>query len=390
MTPILVFPTYVIRSEWADRVVSPMHDVLTQDERAELMAANPYTYLHVARQPGDDGPDVDPGEQAAAALDRLLASGAFNHVENPALYLYRLRTPDHQQTGLVAEVPVSAFTDGSVRGHEAVQPDRVEALVRHHDAVAGRSALVALMYRADPGVDQVVDLICKEEPLVSITSRLDQEVWAVSDPELSLVIAAGVGRQRLYVTDGHHRVAAAIEEWKRAGQPSNRSVLCVLFPDDQLRTLAFHRRVAGPVDREQTKDRLLEQFRWEQAAGPTRRPGCFGVYMRGEWGLLIPRRLHRRPGVEGLDVTFLHREVLGPLFGIEGAGDPRLEVVTELAGAAELARRCDHDGGVLFLLGPPSIDQIMEVSDRGEVMPAKSTYFDPKPGAGIFLHFPRK
>jgi uncharacterized protein (DUF1015 family) len=387
VTPILAFPTYLIRGEWADRVVSPMHDVLTQDERTALMAANPYTYLHVARQPGDDGPDVDPGEQAAAALDRLLASGAFNHLETPALYLYRLRTPDHQQTGVVAEVPVEAFTDGAVRGHEEVQADRVAALVKHHEAVAGRSALVALMYRADPGVGQVVDLLCKEEPLVSISAGLDQEVWAVDDPELTLVIAAAVGRQRLYVTDGHHRVAAAIEEWRRAGHPSDRRVLCVLFPDDQLRTLAFHRRVVGPVEPEQTKDRLVQDFRWEQASGPTRRPGSFGVYLGGEWGLLVPRRLHRRPGVEGLDVSFLHREVLDPIFEIEGVGDPKLEVVSELGGTHELARRCDHDGGILFLLCPPSIDQIMEVSDRGQVMAAKSTYFDPKPGAGLFLRF---
>jgi uncharacterized protein (DUF1015 family) len=361
-----------------------MHDVLSREERRALMTANPYTYMHVARQSDDTEQGTDPGAEAAAALARLLAVGAFEHLPVPSLYLYRLTDGDHTQTGVVGEIPVEAFLDGRVRGHEAVQSHRVEALVQHHQAVAGRSALVALMYRSDPRISALVAESCAETPILRIVDDVHQEVWRVGHPRALEAISGRIGGQVLYITDGHHRVASAVEEWKRAGKPEGRRVLCAVFPDTELRTYAFHRRVRGPIDLE----RLRRSLDLAAADGPVREKGRFGLYVGGRWYAVRPDTGDRALGAEGLDVAALHRQVLAPVLGVEGVDDPRLEVASDLQSLADLISRCDEDGGALFILCPPSFSEIMEVSDRGEVLPAKSTYFDPKPRAGVFLRFP--
>jgi uncharacterized protein (DUF1015 family) len=359
------FPAYVVKPDWAGRVVSPMHDVLSQEERAARMATNPYSYLHVARQTGDDGPGVDPGRQAAAALARLLSAGAFAHHPEPALYTYELATSDHRQVGLVAEVPIEAFVEGEVRGHEDVQPDRVEALVRHHASVSGRSALVALMFASDPRFEQ---LTAEGEVLLDFDDGLKQTVRKLTDDR---DLTAYFSSRRLYITDGHHRVAAAKEEWWRDGRPKEFKVLCVIFPDNQLKALAFHRRMAGPMP-DDWLSQLTRSFEIEDGDATAAR-GSIGLYWQGEWHRLISRH------AEAPDVEVLHREVVG---------DAPVEYISEVTPLDETIARCDADGGALFLLAPPSCAQIMDVADRGEVMESKSTYFDPKPRSGVFVRFP--
>jgi uncharacterized protein (DUF1015 family) len=161
----------------------------------------------------------------------------------------------------------------------------------------------------------------------------------------------------------------------------------VLFPDDELRMLAFHRRVLGPLP--MSARQLLASFRERADLEPGEpKPderGTVGVYADGAWHRLVFRPDGSGGGVESLDVTRLHREILEPVFGIEERSDASLEFVSDAVPREELLRRVDEDGGAAFTLVPPTFEQFVSVADRNEQMPPKATFFDPKPRAGLFL-----
>jgi uncharacterized protein (DUF1015 family) len=151
--------------------------------------------------------------------------------------------------------------------------------------------------------------------------------------------------------------------------------------------LAFHRRVVGPLPMsvDELLSRVRERVTVEEGATQPVERGVFGLYVGGRWYRLVSRRDDAAVGVESLDVSRLHREVLEPIFGFGEAGDPGLEFVSDAVPLEELTRRVDDDGGAAFTLMPPTFDQFVAVADRHEQMPAKATYFDPKPQSGLFL-----
>jgi uncharacterized protein (DUF1015 family) len=386
------FPALLVREEWAEHVVSPMHDALSSEERAAILAERPYSWLHVARTPDDatDGQEVDPetlDEANAAALQRLLDADLYERFPEPSLFVYRLRAGDHVQTGIVGEVPPVAFTDGRVLGHEGVQPERVDALGLHLSRLGARSTLVALMFRADDDVRKLVEAVTEATPLRRFGSPdLEQTVWRVDDPEQVTRLRERLDDLRLYITDGHHRATASVELWERAGRPDGTGIPAVLFSDDELRMLAFHRRIVGPLafSAEELLARLRERVTIERVDSQPQERGAFGLYVAGRWFRLVPTP-KAGAGVASLDVSRLHDEVLEPVFGFGDAGDPGLEFVSDAVPTEELMRRVDEDGGAAFTLTPPTFDQFVDVADRGEHMPAKATYFDPKPQSGLFL-----
>jgi uncharacterized protein (DUF1015 family) len=369
-----------------------MHDALSREERVAIMADRPYSWLHVARTPDDaeDDREVDAralDEANAAALRRLLDAGLFEDDAEPAIYVYRLRTAAHEQTGIVGEVPTEAFVDGRVLGHEGVQPERVDALELHLQRLGARSTLVALAFRADDEVRKLIDAATEEAPIRDFrTGDLEQTVWRLDDPDAVARIAEHLDREKLYITDGHHRAAASVDLWERSGRPADRGVPSVLFPHEELRMLAFHRRIVGPlsIDVEELLARLRERFDVEEGRPESHERGVLGLYVDGRWFRI---RIGEAAvgGVDALDVTRLHHEILEPIFGLGDVGDPRLEAVSDAVPAEELTRRVDEDGGAAFTLMPPTFEQFFAVADRREQMPAKATYFDPKPQSGLFV-----
>lgn len=386
------FRALLVRTEWADHVVSPMHDALSREERAAILEQRPYSWLHVARTPDDvpDGQEVDPevlDEANIAALQRLLDADLYEGFPEPSLFVYRLRVGDHVQTGIVGEVPPVAFTDGRVLGHEGVQPERVDALGLHLTRLGARSTLVALMFRADDDVRKLVEAVTETPPARRFgSSDLEQTVWRVDDPEVVARLRERLDDVRLYITDGHHRATASVDLWERAGRPDGLGVPAVLFPDDELRMLAFHRRILGPLPftAEDLLAKLGAHVTIEETTSQPHERGAFGLYVGGRWYRLVPRSA-ADGGVAALDVSRLHAEVLEPIFDVGPAGDPGVEFVSDAVPEEELTRRVDEDGGAAFTLMPPTFDQFVEVADRREQMPAKATYFDPKPQSGLFL-----
>lgn len=344
------FASRVARQGWAQAAVTPMIDVAgLRKQRSD-----------------DEVPDEAYAEQP------------------PALYVYRMRDGTGDHTGVVADVRLDAFADGSVRGHEGVDENRVAALVRYYAAEPARTEPVALLHEQQPAATRSVARACRQPPLLAFRGSNGEEhaVWRVP-AEHEAEIAADLGHGLHYVADGHHRVAARRLAWEEAGRPPGAGVLCVVFPMTGLTLSAFHRRVTGPVDAPALLAAAADHFDVRPLSDGDR-PAGIGVYAGGRWYDAEPAE-PRADGSAGLDAALLQAHLLGPALGIEVPDDPRLEMVPDRVSLEELAASCDADGGVLFALRPPPLAALTRIADLGERMPAKTTYFSPKPYAGIFL-----
>ena len=370
-----------------------MHDALTSDRRRQILAENPMSYLQVTRS-GTDLPNASTdeiGAANAAGLQHLLAEDAYSELHPPALYVYRVHLGPEEHTGIVAEIDVGAFVDGRVLGHEAVHVDRVQALVRHFEAVPMRSELVTVIHRADAEVAAVVQATTLAEPVLSFTDTtgVEQMLWRVADVHVGLV-TSHLQAQRFYIADGHHRVAATVQRWRDHGSPRGGSVLSVLYAQDQVHLLAFHRLVraeTGAVDADELLATLRQRLPVDPAAGPVRAPGRVGLRVGSSWFDVTLPAYEQRPepvGAAALDVSRLDELVLAPAMDVR-SGDQRVEYVSELADLDAVVSRVDREGAALFLLAAPGLDQLVDVAERGEVMPQKSTYIEPKPRAGVIL-----
>ena len=347
---------------WDPEVTSPVRPfrsrLVHQERAADLVTPMVDSVDVPVRQP-----DLDDAAYGAAVA---------------ALYVYRQRRGGDQHVGVVCDVHHEAFRDRQVRGHEAVQPERVAALVRHFATAPARAELVALIHRAGPVFTRSLADAVSSQPLVRFDgpAGLEQEVWLVPAPSAT-ALAHELGAATHYIADGHHRVAATVAGWRAAGGVPEAGLPCVVYPMGGLSLSAFHRRVLGPVDADQVLDAFGSEFVVEPADGPPDCAGRLGVYVAGQWST-VTYRGERAAGTAGLDVAILHDRVLGPL-GVEERVLPLRLPVEDLTAA------CDGDDGLLVTLAPPTLDLLIEVADRGEVMPPKTTYFDPKPCAGIFL-----
>lgn len=381
----------LVEQDWAHRVVSPAYDAMRPDQRTDLMAEDPYVFLHVTRSPvaGDDPEAVN--EQNAAALEWLVDQQVFSDVRSPSMFAYRLRTDTHEQVGVVADIHLSGLEDGRIGPHERIQPQRAGHLADHLTRVAVHSSPVAFGYEGDARVDEIVAEVTAGEPdlVIERGDGLHQTIWTIPDEHLGTLEEA-LSSHRLYIIDGHHRVAAAVESWRRAGNDGPGGwVLGALFPNDQLNVCAFHRRVddlhgltpdelAAAIAEQDFEVRPLDDD--EDPEPPT--PGRFSMYVGGQWYEIKPFRVHPAE----FDVTILQERILGPVLGIDEASKHgRLEYLPGASGLEHLVEVTDRQGGVAFALHPVLLSQLTAVVDKGMTLPPKSTYFEPKVRSGIFL-----
>lgn len=346
-----------------------------EDGRTALVRPFAARVVRPDRAPSMVRPMVDPPgdtEPPPVELDAYVES-------TPALYVYRQHDERSSYTGLVCELAVSAFADGQVRGHEAVTPSRVEALLRHHATALAAPALVTLLHAAGPAFRQLLEETSGQPPVLDFPGPqgLQQTVWRVPEGPLAAAVVAELAATRHYIADGHHRVTAALEQWRRSGSPGQAGLLCVVHATDDLRLAAFHRRVQGPVDTEALLRLLAGAYTVHPAAHPpSPEPGALGLYSSGRWfDVRYPGP--RAQGTAGLDAAILQARVLDHL---------PVDVDPVRGPVDELTRACDRDGGALFTLAPPALRTLTGLADAGELMPPKTTFFAPKPCAGIFLH----
>jgi uncharacterized protein (DUF1015 family) len=319
---------------------------------------------------------------AARWAPRAVCPDAYEPMP-PALCVYRQSTPHGEHVGIVCDITPEAFLDGRVRGHESVLPDRVDGLARYLATAPQRVELVSTLHRAGPVVRATLARAPEQPPARDVAGPDGSRhtIWRISEGPETDELCRELGAATHYIADGHHRVAASLALWARFGRDSTRGVLCVAYPLDGLRLASFDRRVAGPVDSALVRD-LLEANFDVRPATDAQDALASGIAVSLDRRWYVARYPGERlPGPPGLDLSLLHDRVLDRL----PAG-----AVVELTRAAieVLIAACDADGGVLFALPAPELKTLIAIADAGEVMPAKSTFFSPKPGSGIFLRDP--
>jgi uncharacterized protein (DUF1015 family) len=391
--------------ELAARVAAVPYDVVNRAEAAELARGNPHSFLHVGRSDIDLPDDVDQYDQriyagARKALERLLAEGTLIQDREPGLFLYQQVMDGRTQTGVVGCVHIDDYECDIIRKHEKTRQDKEDDRTRHVLTLNANAEPVFLTYRGRPDIDALAEQTLRTAPLYDFTAPdgVRHTVWRVTDPG-SMVRAFGEVPVA-YVADGHHRSASAWRAGKelRAGHPDRADAeydwfLAVLFPAEQLRILPYNRVVKdlNGLSAANVLARLARIGHVTPTDDPVPpRPGGFCFYLAGAWYLLQldePTIDHSDP-IGSLDVSLLQDRVLGPVLGIrDPRTDKRIDFVGGIRGTRELERRVDSgEMAIAFSLHPTTLDQLMAVSDTGQCMPPKSTWFEPKLRSGLFVH----
>lgn len=360
----------LVRTEAAAKVISPPYDLFTPRQRAQHARSYERSFLNGTPSEGDD-PSLDVAgrrRQAIDYLERELAAATWSFYED-GLFILEIQSHGRTQTGVVGDVPISAFP-GLVRPHEDTRPERVDDLASYLADVRYFSSPVGLTYRRGEQIDETVELIKTGVPDldVALPDGDRHRVWRVAGRNTIEDLEAGFDGVVAYIIDGHHRVAATIRRGGDPDKPAGR-FLAVAFPHSQLAVYPFHRWVKGTMP-------VVDGMK-----GLTASPGkAVAVTRQGEAEIDLQTKS------DEVDPAALARVVLGPVFGVDDERtDPRLVFVPGFPGPEALRARVVEHGGVGFLLAPSTVEAVMEVSDRGGVMPPKATFFSPKPRSGVFL-----
>jgi uncharacterized protein (DUF1015 family) len=432
----------------ASEVAALPYDTFSRDEAAQEVSRHPHSFLRIDKSaallPNTVG-EYDPQvyTRAHELLDQDEAAGVYIQDPIPCYYAYRLikdvgSPHQHAQTGIVACVSIDDYLNNVVKRHENTRANKEQDRVDHITALGAQTGPVFLAYRSQPAIDDAVGQATATAPLYDFTAAdgVQHTVWRIdSAPAIARIQQAFAALDRIYIADGHHRAAAAVaiglhnRAATAAPQPSDH-FLAVLFPSNQLRILDYNRVVfdLNGLAPQAFLAQVAEKFALTPAPHSPYRPtkkGDYGMYLGtsvpssvaqdaeplctkpspsnpgpeqqastlspGTWYQLTIRDEYRTSDpVRGLDVALLQDNVLGPILGID---DPRtssrIAYVGGVRGLGELERRaqCEDPGpAVAFALYPSSLDELFAVADAGALMPPKSTWFEPKPRSGLFIH----
>ncbi|MGE0639038.1 MAG: DUF1015 domain-containing protein [Thermoanaerobaculia bacterium] len=380
------------------------YDVVSTEEARALAAGNPLSFLHVTRSEIDLPADTDPYsdqvyELARENFARLRREAPLVADVEPSLYLYRLRMGEHVQTGVAGAWSLDEYDHDRIKKHEKTRRDKEDDRTRHITTLRAQTGIVFLTYRASNTVDGIVARASRETPLYDFVSAdgVAHTMWRVDDEARDRLVAAFAAVPDLYIADGHHRAASAARASQALTDPSTvanagdrRTFLAVAFPDHQMNVLPYHRAVRDLNGRDPGTFLAELGSRFESVQGPPQpvEAGRFSVYVAGRWSTFLLPPVAEASPIARLDCARLQESVLAPLLGI---GDPRtdkrIDFIGGIRGTTELERRVDSgEAAVAFALFPVSVEDLFAVSDAGEIMPPKSTWFEPKLRDGLLVH----
>jgi uncharacterized protein (DUF1015 family) len=397
------------KPEFAADVVAPPYDVLNTEEARQRAAGRPYSFLHISKPEIDLPPGTDPYDASVYAkgadnLQDLIDRGVLIRDSQPCYYLYRLIMGNHTQTGLVAIASVADYDSNRIRKHEFTRPAKEDDRVRQIDALNAQTGPVFLTYRHNAVIDDLAGRVASKASLYDLTADdgVRHTLWLIDDASSIVTITKTFeDMDCLYIADGHHRSAAASRIAKMRRQATGRTAetaadyfLSVLFPDDQMKILAYNRVVTDLKGLSESEfltavKQAFEVVASEAAMKPTR-PGEFGMYLAPQWYRLtiLMERIPSNDPVGRLDVSLLQNNLIEPVLGIrDPRRDKRIDFVGGIRGLAELEKRVDSgEMQVAFSLYPTRMADLMAVADANEVMPPKSTWFEPKLADGLVSH----
>ena len=408
MAEFLPFHGLLPTPERAAAVSAVPYDVVNTAEAAALAAGNPLSFLHVSRpeidlEPGIDLHDDRVYEQAGKAFRRLCAEAPLIADKGLHLYIYRLVMNGRAQTGVIGAASAAEYRSGIIKKHEKTRQDKEDDRTRHVMELRSHTGPAFFTYREVASIDALIAAEAAKPPLFDFTSPdgIRHTVWRL-DESVSAELSALFRREvpLFYIADGHHRSAAAArtaaecapKNPRHTGQEDYNYFLAVAFPASQLAILPYNRvvRDLNGLDEAGFLKALDAEFTVSPAEdGEVAAPGEFKFYLNGVWRLAEPKFSPAALGVVGgLDASWLQAKVLAPILGVD---DPRtskkIDFIGGIRGTKELIRLVDSgEYAIAFSLHAVTLDQLMAIADAGEIMPPKSTWFEPKLRDGLVSH----
>ena len=390
----------------AKQVSCVPYDVVYESEVRSFIAANPLSFLRVTRAEADFPADSKPSAddifaRARENLEWFICEKIYATDPHDAFYVYRLASDGHTQTGVVGVCSLDEYEQGIIKKHENVRPDKVEDRTRHLRAVQAQTGLIFLAFR---NTDDIRDLIADAvecDPIYSFEclDGVEQKIWRIAETASWTEAFGNV--PALYIADGHHRAESAklardkmrVDNPGHTGEEDYNFVVAGIFPAEDLRIMPYN-RVVKDLNGLATDD-FLAKVRESFIVAETlekvpQNAGELCMYLDGGWQKLrfnVPTK-KKRDAIERLDVSILQRYILEPVLGINDARtDQRIGFIGGARGTDELERAVDAGGfRVAFSMYPTTMDDLFTVSDMGEIMPPKSTWFEPKLKDGLLIH----
>ena len=411
MADIRAFAAYRPAKGLEDKIAALPYDVYNREEAKRVVRSNPLSFLAIDRaetQFPDDVSTYDDRvyEKARDLLDDAMENGKFVQDGSPCYYLYEQTMNGRSQTGIVACASIDDYLSGVIKKHENTRVDKEIDRIRHVDTCNAQTGPIFLCYRNIEALDEMVNEKKKEAPVCDFLSEggVRNRVWVISDAETtSLIQSAFSAEDKIYIADGHHRCASAVKVGLRrreqtpgyTGKEEFNYFLAVLFPQNQLMVMDYNRvvRDLNGLSAGEFLEKLGEIFEITcegRASVHPSRKGEYGLYLcDGNWYRLS---LRKEPDpdapVKSLDVSVLQDRVLDPILDIKDPKeDPRIAFVGGIRGLDELRDTVDSGRAqAAFSMYPTSMSELFAVADAGELMPPKSTWFEPKLLSGLFIH----
>ena len=396
--------------EKAKEVIAPPYDVINSEEARILAENKPLSFLHISKPEIDLPKDTkfnDPlvYQKGSENLKRLIDDEILIEDKESTLYIYQIIIEDHIQTGVCSAASVEAYDNNLIKKHEHTQPLKEEDRIKNIDSLNAQTGPVLLTYPDDEIIDSLInDVTVKNEPIYDVLSEngSNHKIWIIENNNIRENILKGINSlDALFIADGHHRSAAA-SKVKASRQKANQNhngnenynyFLSVAFPASQMKILDYNRLVSTLNNHsvESILDQIGKCFdvKMNQEQVKPKHSKEFGIYIDGHWYQLNFKLETKTFGpVDSLDVSILHNYLLEPILGIKDERtDKRIDFVGGIRGLSELERRVDSgEMKIAFSFFPTSIQSLISVADADQVMPTKSTWFEPKLLDGLLTH----
>lgn len=408
----IIKPFYCVRpeKEYASRVAALPYDVYNRVEAKEAALQDELSFLNIDRPETGFDLSVDMYDErvyqrAKDLLFKRLEDGTYLEDGKRCYYIYELIMEGRPQTGIVACASIDDYQNNIIRKHENTREEKEQDRIRHVDTCSAQTGPIFLAYRSNDIIHNIVERVKEGEALYSFTSEdgITHNVWKVEDDQsIATIEEAFGGINRIYIADGHHRAASAVkvglkrrkEAKEYDGSEEFNTFLSVLFPEDQLMIMPYNRVVAdlNGLGEEEFLSTLSENF-YVKNNGAIRvapeKKGTFGMYLNHTWYEMTAKEslLQIEDPVKALDVSLLQDYVLDPILGIKDPRtDHRIDFIGGIRGLGELEKRVNEDMTVAFSMFPTSIQELFAVADANQLMPPKSTWFEPKLRSGLFIH----
>lgn len=398
--------------EQAAEIASLPYDVMDSDEARIEVKKHPKSFIHVEKPEVDLplGTDLYDDKVYAKAKENLysyLQNNLMFQDTKPAFYIYKQTMNGRPQIGLVGLASIDDYINGKIKKHELTRAEKEADRIRHVDTCNAHSSPVFFTYRHQHTIDSVVNkVISADQPVYDFDSDdgIGHALWVMNQADdIKAVEEAFQAMECLYVADGHHRTASAVRVgmMRREQQPDFRGdeefnyIMAVIFPDNQLHIMDYNRIVKDLKghSKEQFLEAVAKKFSIEPKGSKPYHPEgthTFGMYLDGVWYKLtaIDGSWDNTNVVESLDVSIMQNNLLHPILGIEDPRrDKRIDFIGGIRGLEELQKRVDSGKeAVAFAMYPTSMNELINIADAGEIMPPKSTWFEPKLRSGLFIH----